>query len=74
MIILLYVSRACVDIKIFFFSFYTDHVQLMAISQALEVNLTIAYLDGRSHDGRVEFVTFNHASDENEIPLTLLYR
>jgi ubiquitin thioesterase protein OTUB1 len=53
---------------------YIDHVQLMAISQALKVNLKIAYLDGRSQDGRVEFVTFNHASDQNETPLTLLYR
>lgn len=51
-----------------------DHVQLMAISQALKVNLKIAYLDGRSQDGRVEFVTFDHASDQNETPLTLLYR
>ena len=46
----------------------------MAISQALKVNLKIAYLDGRNQDGRVEFVTFNHASDQNETPLTLLYR
>ncbi|KAI0277807.1 peptidase C65 Otubain-domain-containing protein [Russula aff. rugulosa BPL654] len=51
-----------------------DHVQLTAISQAFKVNLKIAYLDGRSQDGRVEFVTFNHASDQNESPLTLLYR
>lgn len=51
-----------------------DHVQLTAISQALKVNLKIAYLDGRSQDGRVEFVTFNHANDQNETPLTLLYR
>jgi ubiquitin thioesterase protein OTUB1 len=54
--------------------FTLDHVQLTAISQALKVNLKIAYLDGRSQDGRVEFVTFNHASDQNETPLTLLYR
>jgi len=51
-----------------------DHVQLTAISQALKVNLRIAYLDGRSQDGRVEYVTFNHAVDENETPLTLIYR
>ena len=55
-------------------SFNIDHVQLTAISQAFKVNLKIAYLDGRSQDGRVEFVTFNHASDQNESPLTLLYR
>jgi hypothetical protein len=51
-----------------------DHVQLTAISQALKVNLEIAYLDGRSEDGRVEFVKFDHATDVNETPLTLLYR
>jgi len=51
-----------------------DHVQLTAISQALKVNLKIAYLDGRSQDGRVEYVTFKYASDENETPLTLIYR
>jgi ubiquitin thioesterase protein OTUB1 len=55
-------------------SAYADHVQLTAISQALKVNLRIAYLDGRSEDGRVEYVTFNHAVDENETPLTLIYR
>jgi len=51
-----------------------DHVQLTAITQALRVNVKIAYLDGRSQDGRVEFVTFNHAKDENDPPLMLLYR
>jgi ubiquitin thioesterase protein OTUB1 len=55
-------------------SAYADHVQLTAISQALKVNLRIAYLDGRSQDGRVEYVTFNHAIDEDETPLTLIYR
>lgn len=51
-----------------------DHVQLTAITQAIQVNVKIAYLDGRSPDGRVEFVTFNHSKDENEAPLMLLYR
>ncbi|KAF8487187.1 cysteine proteinase [Russula ochroleuca] len=51
-----------------------DHVQLTALSQALKVNLKIAYLDGRSQDGRVEFVSFNYASDGKETPLTLIYR
>jgi len=51
-----------------------DHVQLTAISQALKVNLNIAYLDGRSEDGRVEYVKFNHASDANEAPIVLIYR
>jgi ubiquitin thioesterase protein OTUB1 len=54
--------------------FYTDHVQLTAISEALKVNLKVAYLDGRSQDGRVEYVTFEYAKDKNETPLTLIYR
>jgi ubiquitin thioesterase protein OTUB1 len=45
-----------------------------AISRALRLNVKIAYLDGRSNDGRVEFVTFNNAVDETETPLTLIYR
>lgn len=69
------VSTACLagvaDIEV---PFFTDHVQLTALSQALKVNLKIAYLDGRSQDGRVEFVSFNYASNENETPLTLIYR
>ncbi|KAH9976866.1 peptidase C65 Otubain-domain-containing protein [Lactifluus volemus] len=51
-----------------------DHVQVTAISRALRLNVKIAYLDGRSNDGRVEFVTFNNAVDETETPLTLIYR
>ncbi|KAI0299058.1 cysteine proteinase [Multifurca ochricompacta] len=51
-----------------------DHVQVTAISRAIKVNVKIAYLDGRNKDGRVEFVTFNHAIDEEEAPLTLIYR
>jgi hypothetical protein len=54
--------------------FFTDHVQVTAISRALRLNVKIAYLDGRSNDGRVEFVTFNNAVDETETPLTLIYR
>lgn len=49
-------------------------MQVTAISRALKVNVRIAYLDGRSDDGRVEFVTFNNAVNDNEVPLTLLYR
>jgi len=45
-----------------------------AISEALKVNVQIAYLDGRSEDGNVEFVKSNKAIEENEAPLTLIYR
>ncbi|KAF8258163.1 peptidase C65 Otubain-domain-containing protein [Lactarius quietus] len=51
-----------------------DHVQVTAISEALKVNVEIAYLDGRNRDGNVEFVKFSRAIDEKEAPLTLIYR
>ncbi|KAI9461938.1 cysteine proteinase [Lactarius psammicola] len=51
-----------------------DHVQVTAISEALKVNVEIAYFDGRNKDGNVEFVKFNKAIEPNEAPLTLIYR
>jgi len=52
-----------------------DHVQMTALSQALKVNIKVAYLDGRSSD-RVDFVEFNHSDSESPVSesLTLLYR
>lgn len=47
---------------------------MTAISEALKVNVEIAYFDGRNKDGNVEFVKFNKAINENEAPLTLIYR
>ncbi|KII84082.1 hypothetical protein PLICRDRAFT_118324 [Plicaturopsis crispa FD-325 SS-3] len=49
-----------------------DHVQIIALSRALEINVHIAYLDGRDTNGRVEFVEFNNAPGAD--PLILLYR
>ncbi|KAH9003692.1 cysteine proteinase [Lactarius hatsudake] len=51
-----------------------DHVQVTAISEALKVNVAIAYFDGRDKDGKVEFVKFNKAIDPEEAPVTLIYR
>ncbi|TRM60070.1 peptidase C65 Otubain-domain-containing protein [Schizophyllum amplum] len=51
-----------------------DHVQMTALSQALGLNIDVAYLDGRSADGAVEFVQFRNAAEENELPMVLLYR
>ncbi|KAI9430852.1 cysteine proteinase [Lactarius indigo] len=51
-----------------------DHVQVTAISEALKVNVAIAYFDGRDKDGNVEFVKFNKAIDPSEAPVTLIYR
>ena len=52
----------------------TDHVQVTAISEALKLNMEIAYLDGHSKDGNVKFVQVNKAINPNEAPLTLIYR
>ena len=47
---------------------------MTALSQALGLNIDIAYLDGRSADGAVEFVRFRNAPDEGERAMVLLYR
>jgi ubiquitin thioesterase protein OTUB1 len=46
---------------------------MTALSRALKINVKVAYLDGRSSDGKVDFVEFNHA-DPGVEPMTLLYR
>ncbi|TFY55447.1 hypothetical protein EVG20_g9315 [Dentipellis fragilis] len=51
-----------------------DHVQVTALSRALKINVSVAYLDGHSSDGHVDFVEFVNARDEKEPPLVLLYR
>jgi len=50
-----------------------DHVQITALSQALGINIKIAYLDGHSnHD--VGFLEFSGAEDPNAEQIVLLYR
>ncbi|KAK0478746.1 cysteine proteinase [Armillaria novae-zelandiae] len=51
-----------------------DHVQMTALSRALQLNVNVAYLDGRNSNGLVDFVEFRSAPDANEPPLALLYR
>jgi len=53
-----------------------DHVQMTALSLALKINVSVAYLDGRSPSGKVEFVEFHHAESQGDgvEPITLLYR
>ncbi|KAF4568356.1 hypothetical protein EYR40_010241 [Pleurotus pulmonarius] len=48
-----------------------DHVQMTALARTLRLNLDVAYLDGRSSDGHVDFVEFRNS---DSTPLTLLYR
>ncbi|KAL0952742.1 hypothetical protein HGRIS_006973 [Hohenbuehelia grisea] len=51
-----------------------DHVQIMALSRALHLDIDIAYLDGRNADGKVDFVDFRNSGDKDAQPLILLYR
>lgn len=50
-----------------------DHVQMIALCRALQLNIDVAYLDGRRPDGIVDFIPIRSA-DENIKPLVLLYR
>lgn len=50
-----------------------DHVQITALSRALETSVRIAYLDGRNANGHVDFVDFSQTNAGDE-PLVLLYR
>ncbi|OBZ74856.1 Ubiquitin thioesterase otubain-like protein [Grifola frondosa] len=53
-----------------------DHVQITALSRALKVNISVAYLDGRSADadGKVDFVEFQNNDEVDTDPVILLYR
>ncbi|TFK47225.1 cysteine proteinase [Heliocybe sulcata] len=51
-----------------------DHVQMTALARALKINFSVAYLDGRSADGHVDFVKFNEDVEDGLEPLVLLYR
>ena len=52
-----------------------DHVQMTALSRALKTNIRVAYLDGHSTDGTVNFVDFvNTPPEDSPDPPVLLYR
>lgn len=51
-----------------------DHVQVTALSRALKINVSVAYLDGRDQGGKVDFVEFFNAPEAGTEPLALLYR
>ncbi|KAI0920455.1 hypothetical protein AcW1_002189 [Taiwanofungus camphoratus] len=54
-----------------------DHVQITALSRALRVNISVAYLDGRAHgsqEGQVDFVQFHNTDEVDTDPVILLYR
>lgn len=49
-----------------------DHVQITALSRVLQIDVSIAYLDGRNPDGKVDFVLFENEAGNDS--LQLLYR
>jgi hypothetical protein len=55
---------------------FIDHVQMAALTRALKMNVNVAYLDGRSPTGKVDFVEFRDPDSqlENSSLITLLYR
>ncbi|KAF9472031.1 cysteine proteinase [Pholiota conissans] len=51
-----------------------DNVEIDALSNALKINLDLAYLNGASGDGHVDFIQFRNDLDVSKLPLVLLYR
>jgi ubiquitin thioesterase protein OTUB1 len=49
---------------------------MTALALSLKINVSIAYLDGRSQNGKVDFVEFHHADSQGDgvEPIILLYR
>jgi ubiquitin thioesterase protein OTUB1 len=49
---------------------------MTALTRALKMDVNVAYLDGRSPNGKVDFVEFRDPDSqrENRTPITLLYR
>jgi hypothetical protein len=52
----------------------TDNVEIDALSNALKLNLDLAYLNGVAQDGHVDFIQFRNDLDVNKQALVLLYR
>jgi len=51
-----------------------DNAQIMALAAALQMPVRVAYLDrSEAGSGVINWVEFEHAEEENR-PLTLLYR
>ncbi|KAF8180884.1 peptidase C65 Otubain-domain-containing protein, partial [Pholiota molesta] len=51
-----------------------DNVEIDALSNALKLNLDLAYLNGVAQDGHVDFIQFRNDLDVNKQALVLLYR
>ncbi|KAF5381937.1 hypothetical protein D9757_007584 [Collybiopsis confluens] len=49
-----------------------DHVQMTALSQILRIDISVAYLDGRSE--QLDFVKFSPEETTSSSPIVLLYR
>lgn len=54
---------------------YIDNVEATALCNALKISVDIAYLNGKSSDGKIHFVSFVPEGIAKESdPLQLLYR
>ncbi|KAF8642941.1 hypothetical protein AX16_009329 [Volvariella volvacea WC 439] len=51
-----------------------DDPQITALARVLQLNLDIAYVDGRGDGNSVEFVKFRHNEESQIPPIALLYR
>ncbi len=49
------------------FILFVDNVQISALTKSLKINIEIAYLDGHSADGTVNFVSFQNLP-ETDVP------
>ncbi len=57
------------------FILFVDNVQISALTKSLKINIEIAYLDGHSADGTVNFVSFQNLPETDvPNPPILLYR
>jgi len=51
-----------------------DEPQIIALTNAMKVNVEVAYVDGHKTSDVVKFVRINSAEEENSRPILLLYR
>lgn len=62
------------SVQFFSDGFGLDHVEIQALCATLQLNVDVAYLNGGSEGGVVDFIPFRYASGSESLPLVLLYR
>ncbi len=51
-----------------------DEPQIIALTNAMKVNVEVAYVDGHTTSDIVKFLRIHNAQDENSRSIMLLYR